>query len=170
MTAVPAAGTFQLDKSSTVAIAHKTMWGLVNVKGVFGTVEGSGEVKPDGTATGVLTLHAASLDTKHAKRDAHLRSKDFFLAEQFPHIRFEAVSAGPAEQGTVRIDGRLTIRDVTRPLALTAQVADADADSATLTTQFTVDRTEFGLSWNQLGMMRGPATVTATLRFTRVPA
>lgn len=70
----------------------------------------------------------------------------------------------------MRIEGRLTVRGTTRPITLSAEVAVDDADSATLTTEFSVDRTEFGLSWNQMGMLRGPATVIATLRFTRVAA
>ena len=62
------------------------------------------------------------------------------------------------------------MRGVSRPQTLTARLAGADADALTLETEFAVDRAEFGLTWNQLGMIRGLTTVTAALRFVRPPA
>ncbi|MDX3311559.1 YceI family protein [Streptomyces sp. NPDC054884] len=172
MTVAVETGLWQLDAdASTVALKHRTMWGLVTVKGVFTAVDGGGEVAADGTATGVLTLRAASLDTKNAKRDAHLRGADFFDADHHPEITFAVRSArlGAAE-GAVEVSGQLTVRGVSRPQSLTARLSGADSDAITLETEFAVDRGEFGLGWNQLGMIRGTAAVTATLRFTRKPA
>jgi polyisoprenoid-binding protein YceI len=146
------------------------MWGLVTVKGAFTSVTGQGEVRPDGTATGSVTLDAASLDTKNAKRDAHLRSDHFFAADQFPAILFDVRTATRGGGDTVTVDGRLTVRGITRPQSVTATVTRTEPDAVTLTTEFTVDRGEFGLTWNQLGMMRGLTTVTATLRFQRTAA
>ncbi|MDO0911030.1 YceI family protein [Streptomyces sp. DT2A-34] len=124
-------GTWQLDPAaSTVALRHKTFWGLVTVKGTFAAVTGNGEVRPDGSAVGTITLDAASLDIRSAKRDEHLRAADSF----------------------------------------TARLAGADADALTLDAEFTVDRDQFGMDWNQLGMMRGLTAVAATLRFTRTAA
>jgi polyisoprenoid-binding protein YceI len=68
------------------------------------------------------------------------------------------------------IEGRLTIRGVTKSQPITAKVTAVEAGAVTLTTQFAVDRTVFGITWNQLGSIRGHATVTATLRFTRAGA
>ncbi|WP_169739807.1 YceI family protein [Actinospica robiniae] len=105
-----------------------------------------------------------------------MRSDDSFSAEQLPFTQFDVISADAARKlpgtlpGTVRIEGRLTARDTTRPIALSAEVAADGADSATLTTRFTVDHADFGLSWNQSRMLRGFATVTATSRFTRLAA
>jgi polyisoprenoid-binding protein YceI len=65
------------------------------------------------------------------------------------------------------VDGQLTVRGVSRPQMLTATVAEVTPDAITLTAKFDVDRTQFGMSWNQMGMLRGPATMTATLRFAR---
>ncbi|TDC20999.1 YceI family protein [Streptomyces sp. 8K308] len=168
MTVAVETGTWQLDRTaSTVAIRHRTMWGLVTVKGAFAAVSGQGEVRADGTASGVLTLDVATLDTGHAKRDKHLRSADFFDAERHPEITFTANEARPGGDGTVRVDGRLTVRGVSRPLSLTATLTDVSGDALTLDAEFTVDRARFEMGWNQLGMMRGVATVTASLRFTR---
>jgi polyisoprenoid-binding protein YceI len=171
MAAVPEASRYVLDPAqSSVVISHKGMWGLATVKGTFGAVSGEGEVHSDGTATGVIRLDASSLDTKQAKRDAHLRSAEFFHAEKFPFLQFDVASATRDGSGKARVEGSLTIRDITQPQSITADVVAVDPDAVTLSTVFTVDRTTFGLNWNQMGMIRGDATVTATLRFTRTAA
>ncbi|MEU7417596.1 YceI family protein [Streptomyces antibioticus] len=168
MTVAVETGTWQLDASaSAVALKHRTMWGLVAVKGAFASVAGGGEVGPDGSATGTLTLDVTSLDTKNAKRDTHLRSADFFDAENHPEITYVVRTAELDGADTVRVTGQLTVRGISRPHTLTARVERADGDAVTLAAEFTVDRDEFGLGWNQLGMMRGLTAVTATLRFVR---
>ena len=171
MTVAVETGVWQLDTvRSTVAIKHKTMWGMVTVKGTFGGLTGEGEVQPDGTARGTVTLDAASLDTKSAKRDEHLRGGDFFDVEQHPSLVFAVRNAVVRPDDTVEISGQLTVRGISRPQSATARVTESSADIITLTTEFTVDREQFGLGWNQLGMMRGLTTVTATLGFTRTSA
>ncbi|RPF36941.1 YceI family protein [Streptomyces sp. TLI_185] len=171
MTVAVETGVWQLDAAaSTVALRHKTMWGLVTVKGTFAAVGGQGEVQPDGSATGTLTLDAATLDTKNKKRDEHLRSADFFDTANHPEITFAVRSAKAGAGDTVEVSGQLTVRGISRPQTLTASLAGADADALTLDTEFTVDRAEFGLGWNQLGMIRGLTTVAATLRFVRTAA
>ena len=171
MTTAPEAGRYVLDPAkSSVAFSQKGMWGLATVKGAFAALTGDGEVLPDGTATGVIRVDASSIDTKHTKRDTHMRSADFFDVEQFPLIRFDVLSASQDAGGTASVDGRLTVRGVTRPQTVTAKVAAAGPDGITLTVEFPVDRTVFGLNWNQMGMIRGAATVSATLRFTRTAA
>ncbi|GAB2909623.1 YceI family protein [Streptomyces heilongjiangensis] len=171
MTVAVDTGLWQLDATaSTVALQHRTMWGLVTVKGAFGTVGGQGEVRSDGSAVGVVTVDAASLDTKNAKRDEHLRSAHFFDVDHHPEITFSVRGAGLRDGDTVNVDGQLTVRGISRPLSLTARLTEANTEGVTLDTEFTVDRTQFGMAWNQLGMMRGPATITATLRFVRAGA
>jgi len=171
MTVAVETGVWQLDAAaSTVALRHKTMWGLVTVKGTFAAVGGQGEVQPDGSATGTLTLDAATLDTKNKKRDEHLRSADFFDTANHPEITFAVRSAKAGAGDTVEVSGQLTVRGISRPQNLTARLAGADADALTLDTEFTVDRAEFGLGWNQMGMIRGLTTVAATLRFVRTAA
>jgi polyisoprenoid-binding protein YceI len=171
MTVAVETGQWQLDRTaSTVAIAHRTMWGMVTVKGTFASVGGEGEVRADGTAAGTVTLDVASLDTKHGKRDKHLRSADFFDADQHPTITFAVRGAEARPDDTVEVAGQLTVRGISRPQSLTARVTGSGPDAVTLTGEFTVDREQFGMGWNQMGMIRGLTTVTASLRFTRVPA
>ena len=161
-------GTWQLDPArSTVGVRHKTMWGMVTVNGTFTGLTGGGEVGPDGSASGSITLDATSLDTKNAKRDTHLRSADFFDAERHPELTFAVHSATPADDRTVQVAGQLTARGISRPQSLTAHLTEASTEAVTLTAEFTVDREQFGMGWNQLGMIRGATTVTASLRFVR---
>jgi polyisoprenoid-binding protein YceI len=169
MTVAVETGLWQLDRTaSTVAIKHKTMWNLVTVQGTFAVTGGGGEVLPDGSATGTVTLDAASLDTKHAKRDKHLRSADFFDIENYPTITFAAERLVLSPDGTAQVTGQLTVRGVSRTQTLTATVNQAKPDEVVLDAEFIVDRDQFGLSWNQLGMLRGLTTVTTSLRFIPV--
>ncbi|MCC5473879.1 YceI family protein [Streptomyces barringtoniae] len=171
MTVAVQTGTWQLDPAaSTVGLRHKTMWGLVTVKGTFAAVTGGGEVRADGSAGGTVTLEAASLDTGHAKRDTHLRSADFLDAANHPEITFAARGADRLDGDGVRVTGQLTVRGISRPVTFTARLTDASDEALTLDAEFTVDREQFGMGWNQLGMMRGLTTVTAKLRFTRTEA
>ncbi|KUN04802.1 hypothetical protein AQI95_18095 [Streptomyces yokosukanensis] len=171
MTVAVQTGTWQLDQAaSTVGLRHTTMWGLVTVKGTFTAVSGQGEVRPDGSAAGTVTLDVASLDTKNAKRDTHLRSADFFDAGNHPEITFAVGGAERLDGDDVRVTGQLTVRGTSRPVTFTARLTDASAEALTLDAEFTVDRGQFGMGWNQLGMMRALTTVTAGLRFTRTAA
>ncbi|MFI5819962.1 YceI family protein [Streptomyces rishiriensis] len=171
MTVAVQTGLWKLDAgASTVALKQKTMWNLVTVKGVFTAVTGGGEVGPDGSATGALTIDVASLDTKNPKRDAHLRGADFFDVDNHPEITFVVRTAELGADATVQVSGQLTVRGISRPESFTARLTQADADAVTLDAEFSVDRAEFGIGWNQLGMMRGLTVVTATLRFTRTAA
>jgi polyisoprenoid-binding protein YceI len=69
-----------------------------------------------------IELSAEKVDTANAKRDAHLKSPDFFNAKQYPRIRFVSKSVKPAAEGKNMLDvtGELTMHGVTKPI--TAQV------------------------------------------------
>jgi polyisoprenoid-binding protein YceI len=157
---------------SSVTLRHKTMWGLATVRGTFGDLAGQAEIGADGTARGQLEIGAASLDTGNAKRDKHLRSADFFEADEHPHIvavlqraDLAGGTGGPGDQVTVT--GQLTAAGVTRPLTFTATLAEVTEPAVTVRAEAEIDRAQFGMTWNQLGMLRGPATISVLARFTR---
>ena len=159
--------SFQLDPgASSVSISHKTIWGLVTVRGQFQQLRGTAEIGADGSAHGRLEIGAASLDTKNRKRDEHLRSADFFNAAEHPHIVAE-VSAASA---SVAAEGTLTVAGKTLPLALTADLAEATDQGLTLRAETQIERADFGLKWNQLGMIKGAAQVSVVARFVKIPA
>jgi|SRR5919201_1615995 polyisoprenoid-binding protein YceI len=162
------AGSWTLDASrSTVALRSKSMWGLAPVKGTFREVAGSGTVSPDGQVSGTITVAAASVDTKIAKRDAHLRSAEFFHAERHPHITVRVDRITPSGQG-VTVTGTLTVRDRTRPLSFDATVSARDAGEVSLDAEVQVDRSDFGMTWSPMRMASMRNTITIHAVFTRV--
>ncbi len=65
-----------------------------------------------------LTIKAASIDTRNAGRDAHLRSNDFFDMDTYPEITFTSTAVEPVDAGQYRVTGDLTIKGVTRPVTI----------------------------------------------------
>lgn len=160
-------GRYTLDRTgNSVAFRHKTFWGLATVRGSFGSVEGSGELAADGTGSGSLTVAVASLDTKNQKRDTHLRSKDFFDAEAHPEVVFTAARITPSGEDAAQVEGEISVRGTSRALSFPARLETQSADSVVLSASVEIDRGEFGMTWNQLGMLKGSATMDIRLRFT----
>ncbi len=160
------AGSWTLDSSkSTVGLKSRSMWGLVPVKGVFRQVTGQGTVSPAGEVTGSVTVAAASVDTKNKRRDTHLRSADFFDSDTHPDITFTVNQVTPSGQG-VTVSGGLTVRDQTKPVTFDAQ-ASVDAGEISLDAEVQINRTDFGLTWNQMGMAGVHNTITVHAVFTR---
>ena len=142
------------------------MWGLVPVKGVFREVTGSGTVSAAGDVTGTVTVAAASIDTKMKKRDEHLRSADFFdvaTPRTSPSPRSRSRSSGEG----VTVTGTLTVAGRTRPASFAARVTVFDGTQVELDGELQVNRTDFGLTWNQLGMSSVHNTITVHALFTR---
>jgi polyisoprenoid-binding protein YceI len=161
------AGSWTLDPArSTVQFATKSVWGLVKVKGAFTEVTGQGTVTADGQATGVLTVAAASIDTGHAKRDAHLRSADLLDVEAFPEITFRAASV-TLEGSGVTVSGTMTVHGTAKPVTVSAKIAAQGTDEISLDASVPVNRADYGVSWNQLGMASMDNTLTIRAVFTR---
>jgi polyisoprenoid-binding protein YceI len=165
------AGSWTLDPSrSQVRLRSKSMWGLVSVKGVFTGVSGTGTVSPSGAVSGTIAVAAASIDTKNKKRDEHLRSADFFDAGNHPGITVSVDGISLSGTGA-QVTGTLAVRDRTRPVSFEATVeAKVDAvDGAEiwLDAEVQVNRADFGLTWNQMGMASMDNTITVHAVFTR---
>src|SRR3954469_5667808 len=117
-----AAGAWRLDPArSSVEFHVRHFYGLMTVKGEFAHYDGT--LNLSATPAVELTLQAASLDTKMAKRDAHLRSEDFFDVERHPHVRFVSDSA-TVEGETLRVRGQLHAAGRLIPLELDATVRE----------------------------------------------
>jgi polyisoprenoid-binding protein YceI len=160
------AGSWALDAArSEIGLKSKSMWGMMPVKGVFREVTGTGTVSAAGDATGTITVAAKSVDTKNKKRDEHLRSADFFDVAKTPDITFAAERVTPSAEG-VTVAGALTVRDRTRPVSFAARVSGDEAQ-VVLDGETEVNRADFGLTWNQLGMTSMNNTITVHAVFTR---
>jgi polyisoprenoid-binding protein YceI len=161
--------SWQLDPAgSSVTFQHKTIWGLVTVRGTFSKLSGTGAIAADGSASGRIVIEAASLDTKHGARDKHLRSADFFNADAHPQIVIDITGVTGDAGASADVTGTLTVAGITRPLRLTATVAAASDQDITLTASGEFDRADFGMTWGKLGMIPGKAAVTVVARFGRV--
>jgi len=162
--------TFQFDPTHTrIGFAARHMM-VATVRGQFRSYSGTIEVEDDDltSAKAEVTIDAASIDTGVGDRDNHLRSPDFFDVEHYPQIRFRSTRIEPLGDGQYRVHGDLTIRDVTRPIELTAEVEGPVADPwgnerAGINLQGRVSRSEFGLRWNAL-LESGGAVVADQIR------
>ena len=158
-------GRWALDPArSSVELTSRAM-GLFRVRGRFGEVRGTGTIAPDGRVSGTLTLVAASLGTGNQRRDEHLRSPDFFDSERYPEITFTADSIRPAGQGAA-VAGVLTVRGTARPLSFETAVTVRGDGEIVLDAVVPVNRADFGLTWNMLGMTAWVSTVTVQATFT----
>jgi polyisoprenoid-binding protein YceI len=115
--------------------------------------------------TGTITVAARSVDTNHKKRDDHLRSADIFDVAKHPDITVTVDSIRPANEG-VTVTGSLTVRGQTRPVVLGAKVSSADGE-VWLDGEVQVNRADFGLTWNQMGMASMHNTIAVHAVFTR---
>lgn len=125
-TALPT-GTWTVDPAhSSVEFSAKHL-GIATVRGVFNEFEGSLEVGEDGSGRARGTVQVVSIDTNEEQRDNHLRSEDFFHAEVHPELSFESTEIRPDEDSFL-IHGDLTMRGVTRPIVLEAELQGTEID------------------------------------------
>src|ERR1700733_2015324 len=159
-------GSWGLDATrSKVRLNTRPPWGLRPLHGVFRQVTGSGTVAANGDVSGILTVAAESVDTKNSSRDKHLRSADFFDIANHPDITFTADAVTPADGG-VRVTGSLTVRGNTRPASFDATVSSTDGE-VSLDGELQVNRCDFGLTWNKLGIAPMDNTIVVHAVFTR---
>ncbi|GGT31051.1 polyisoprenoid-binding protein [Streptomyces kurssanovii] len=128
---------------------------VTNVRGSFGEYEG--KLVLDGTeparSTATIDVAIASIDTGIADRDGHLRSGDFFDAEKFPKMTFRSTGAEQLGGDKYRISGDLTIKDVTRPLAIDLEFQGSATDvygneRVGFEGGAEILRSDWGLTWN----------------------
>jgi polyisoprenoid-binding protein YceI len=149
-------GAWSLDPArSSVEFHVPNFWGLTTVKGHFERYEGKLDLQASPAVQ--LTIDAASLDTGHRRRDNHLRSADFFDVEQHPQVRFTSETA-QLEDETLVVHGTLEAAGKTLPLDLRATVSVVDGEPV-IEAQTTVDRQEFGMTWNRLGSVGTASTL-----------
>jgi polyisoprenoid-binding protein YceI len=148
-------GTWNVDAGhSTVGFAVKHM-GIATVRGEFQEFEGTLEVAEDlarSRARG--SVKVASITTNEEQRDQHLRSPDFFDAEQFPEITFESTRIEPIDQDSSHVFGNLTMHGVTREVKLEVVFQGADTDPwgnerVGLEAVGVLKRSDFDMKFNQ---------------------
>jgi polyisoprenoid-binding protein YceI len=139
---------------ATFAVKHMM---ISTVKGHFNVLSGSLHIDEQNPANSWVEaqVETASIDTRDAQRDGHLRSPDFFDAEKYPAITFKSTKVEHVEGDEYKVTGDLTIRDVTKPVVLKAEYSGQTKDPwgntrAGLAATGKIDRTEFGMTFNSV--------------------
>jgi polyisoprenoid-binding protein YceI len=121
-------GSWRLDPDrTTLVFKTKALW-ILPVTGVLRATGGTGSVNANGDVAGSLVVDATSIDTKVAKRDAHLRSSAFLETDTYPTITFRAGSADIDSSLSGKVLGELSFHGETHPLTLTVVIEVSDGE------------------------------------------
>ncbi len=123
---VAVAESFTFDPAHTEVRVYWTHAGFSEQSAEFHAVEGGVSFEPDALAgtTADVTVKAASLDTGFEALDTHLKSADFFDAENHPDIRFVSTGVEQTGERSAKMSGDLTIRGVTKPVTLDVTIVN----------------------------------------------
>ncbi len=158
-------GRWSLDPDRTMVEFSTKILRVIPVRGAIKAIECGARVGTDGAIDGNLILDTATIDTGIKKRDAHLRTADFFDADSYPTIVFTAQSARRIPSGGFEVAGSLTLHGRTRPLITFVELQHVPTE-VSVSASVDLDRTAWGV-----GRMRlGPSTtarVVVEARFVR---
>lgn len=151
-----AAEKFQLDPTHASVLFGVSHLGFSKTFGRFNTIEGVfdlDEGSPEKSTVEVI-IDAASLDTNHAKRDEHLRGKDFFNVTEFPKLTYKSTSVKLTGAKTALVTGDLTMLGVTKPVPLEVTLVNKGPNPmdnkkivAGFSARGTLKRSEFGMGY-----------------------
>jgi len=175
-----ATATWNIDPVHTVAEFKVKHMMISNVKGQFTAVTGVMTVdEADVTKSRVeATIEAASVHTRDAQRDAHLKSADFFDVEKFPTLSFKSTRVTRAADGELAVAGDLTIHGVTREVVFALEGPTPPTKDPWgnirmgLSATTKISRKDYGLTWNA-GLETGgilvgdDVTVTLDVEFVK---
>jgi polyisoprenoid-binding protein YceI len=148
-------GTYALDTTHTRIgfVARHAM--VTKVRGAFNDFEGTALLDFDDVtrSSASVTISAASIDTRQAQRDAHLRSNDFLAMDEHPTLTFVSTAARQTGDAEFELDGDLTVRGVTRPVTVPFTYEGTAVDPFGNTRvgfegSITINRKDFGVSYN----------------------
>jgi len=149
--------TWNIDGSHTrtgFSVKHLV---ISDVKGEFAKTEGKARIdEADLSKSSIeVTIDAASVDTRDAKRDNHLKSADFFDVAKYPTITFKSTKVEAGKDGALTVTGDLNMHGVTKPVTLEGSITKAITDPWGNTRRgasFTgkLDRKAWGISWSKV--------------------
>ena len=128
---------------------------VTKVRGSFNEFEGSGYFDAEDPTRSHLELRikAASIDTRNAERDAHLRSNDFFDMQRYPEITFLSTAVDQVDAERYRVTGDLSMNGVTRPVTVDVEYTGTSVDPygnrrIGFEGSATVNRKDWNINWN----------------------
>jgi len=151
-----AMSTFTIDAAHSNVMFKVKHLGISTVTGRFGTFSGTFQMDPASGQTGsaAISIDVASVSTGNERRDGHLKSADFFAADSFPKITFTSTRITKASGTMHKVAGNLTMRGVTRPVVLDAELGGPrktpEGYLAAVNMTGTVKRKDFGLMWDRV--------------------
>jgi len=159
----PAVGTYAIDTSHTRLGFAVRLMAVSKVRGDFKEFAGTLELAENPVDSKIsVTIQAGSVDTHDENRDNHLRTNDFFDAENHPTWTFTSTAIRPVTSTEWNVDGDLTIRGVTRQVTLDATLEGVVKDPygfhrVGFSAKTTIEREDFGVSFN--GVMEAGGVV-----------
>ncbi|HUB36541.1 MAG TPA: YceI family protein [Solirubrobacteraceae bacterium] len=168
-------GTWTVDPVHS-HVAFSVGYHVGTFRGSFAPLQATLEVSDDGQASLTGSVAASAVKVQDENLAAHLQSPDFFDAERTPEIAFASTAIRPAGEGEVEIEGQLTIKGTTLPILARGRIGEEksymDRPYFGLELEATLDRTRYGLNWNNPLPNGDPAladdvTVTAELFLTK---
>ena len=148
--------TFTIDAAHSQVLFKVRHLGLSTVTGRFGSFAGTFQLDPAAGQAGAanLSIDVASINTDNDRRNTHLKSPDFFAADSFPKITFVSTGITKAKGNMYKVAGNLTMRGVTRPVVLDAELAGTRQTPqgwlAAVNMTGTVKRKDYGLVWDRI--------------------
>jgi len=148
--------TFNIDASHSQVQFKVRHLGVSTVIGRFGTFAGTFQLDPASGQAGSanIAIDVASINTGNERRDGHLKGSDFFASDSFPKITFVSTGIQKVSGSKYKVMGNLTMRGVTKPVTLDAELGGArqtaDGWVAGLTMSSTVKRKDYGLTWDRI--------------------
>jgi polyisoprenoid-binding protein YceI len=148
---------FELDPTHThIGFTARHMM-VTTVRGNFSEWTGyvEGDENDPGNAVAQATIKTASLTSGAADRDKHLRSADFFDVDQYPEMTYRSTKVEKIDNNNYRVEGELTIKNVTRPVSLEVEVGDIFSDGwgnerIGVSATGKINRKDWGLEWNMV--------------------
>jgi polyisoprenoid-binding protein YceI len=168
--------TYTLDPAHSAATFSIKHLGISTVRGEFGKMKGTVELDRGNLRAAKVeaTIDAASVNTREPKRDAHLKSPDFFDVAKFPALTFKSTRIDTAAGGALKLTGDLTIRGVTKSVTFDVQPLSADTKTPFGTTivgtsaTTRINRRDFGITGGTAGVMVGDeVSVTLDLELVK---
>lgn len=158
-----AADTYSIDPSHS-NIGFTVRHFFSRVPGHFTKVDGTivYDAQDITKSTVNVSIDTASIDTEEPKRDAHLKSPDFFDAEKHPKITFVSSKVTSAGANKAKVEGTLTIRGVSKPVTLDVDLLGTGPDGwggvrSGFEARTKINRQDFGVAWNKV--IEGGGTV-----------
>lgn len=151
----PRFAKWSLDKGHSNVKFTVTHMVVSEVDGTFKLFDGSMEhTKPDYSDAKIsFTVDVNSINTDNTNRDNHLKGDDFFNAASFPAMKFESTSFTPQGGNKYKLDGNLTIRDVTKPVSFEViyggTINTQRGAKAGFKAKTTINRFDYNLKWDR---------------------